>query len=135
MRTVTKPNWVLLLFMVAFCLAAFSANPLLHRDQLPPGVPHQVVRRLEAPASNARDGVHPHWMQTIVVEWSPDAPEYARGEVVYRTLFGIPVGTDVVGGGGIYHGLNPRAWLSVWLGFLLVEGVTGAYLLRRLIES
>ncbi len=82
-----------------------------------------------------REGIHPRWMQVTQVSWSGDPSSEAYGTVVYRTLFGIPVGSGRLSGQE-WLNLHPGRWLLVWLAFLTAEVlgavyVTGVYLIWR----
>ena len=132
------PHRLVLVGMLLFAVAAFGANSVLHRDMQPSlstavcgsRSSEQCTRLLLARArSEAAQWLKLRPLHTqVVAVRATDADPYAiEGEVIWRTLFGVPVARW---DGGPCHCENLWVWPGTWFVFLGVEVLLGVLWLR-----
>lgn len=110
--------------MAALAIAAFGVPILLFEDRADPEVSQEAVRRLKTQATIGYE-IRPLFHQVTDAHMTGPTPDHVEGTVVWRTLFGVPVGQR--------YDLNVVRWIGVWTVFLATELGLGAYMFWRLV--
>ncbi len=121
---------LIFLLMLGLVIAAFSL-PLLHTDQADASVSAEALRRLKIQAVLPYGGLHPRSLQVTEAHMTGPTPDHIEETVVFRSLFGLPVGTVVIQSQDYHLNFDPDAWFGLWFGFVALEVTLGTYALWR----
>ena len=112
--------------MVTFAIAAFGIPVLWFQDRAEPNVSGEALHRLKT-QTTADYELRPLFYQVTDAHMTGPTPDHVQGTVVWRTLFGIPVGQR--------YDLNTARWITVWTLFLGTELALGLVAIRRLAQD
>jgi hypothetical protein len=115
----------------ATCIVTTTRGERLVYDLACAHMPHEALRRLKAQATVGYT-IPPALTQVTAARMIGETPNDVEGMVIWRTLFGLPVGTSPVVGYRHNYSLDFEKHLNVALMFLLAEGMLAVVLLRQL---
>ncbi len=94
-------------------------------------LPREALRRLKTQAA-APLKVRPGFRQVTAARMTGETPDDIEGTVVWRTVFGLPVGETRISGARWTHDHHQLNWWLAWGTLLLVEGALARLLYKQL---
>jgi len=112
--------------MVALSIAAFGFPVFWFDDRADPDVSQEALHRLKTQATIGYE-IQPLFYQVTDAHMTGPTPDHVEGTVVWRTLFGVPIGQR--------YDLNVARWIGVWTLFLATELALCIVAFRRLVRD
>lgn len=119
--------------MAILALHAFAVPPVLYPDRVT-GVPDMALKQLRNEGARGYT-VPPGFMQVVEAQSSGPYPYRAEGTLVYRSLFGVAVGSMRSYDRGTRYELASGKVLGLWLAFLALEAGLLVALYRTLADA